>query len=588
MTLINPAGVHFIPTHTGQQHYDFIRDVQPGILKIVGSGQVGTPDVQIMANCYEAAPNAIHIYRNQPLSEQHDALWADPVGTAIRHVQTLSDEMDLRIQQAKERKLQLPDREQVRILGINEPVLELFPRKDDMSNYDEWLAMVNSRSAKLDDYMSTFGQEADKHGWRAGLGNFSGGQPPNVKPGDYATYNWFPKTRKVIEASQRRHFLAVHEYWDIEGPQEMVNWWTYRWMSCDWDCDIAVLESGVDQQVRGDAYKGNRGWVGNLEPQAYVDQQGTYIRHCMTDSRFLCNTPFTLDGDKIWFSFYIEGCMPQMVDLSNHLRAEIAAQGNNPNTIHLPNIKAPNPGSPLGTTQPTGPTATPSTPAGANIRTGASTNFSILGAVPNGQPIQITGKADGDGGIWYRVDSPFGPGWVSSTVVSVANTESVPIVTAPAQPALPTPDGDWDRILAWLHKQEGGFQDFDWDAGNWTGCKVGVGDKKGTNFGISACAYPNLDIPNLVQAQADSIFFKDYYVRSEAYQLPWPANLFAMNAAVNFHPLTAKSWVAQSGGDPLRFYALMLAGYRHSDAWPQAGNAWVDRMIDLEAEANKP
>ena len=337
MTRLNPLGVHFTPTHTGPHHYDFIRRAEPGVVKIVGSGQVGTPDVQIMADCYAAAPEAIHVYRNQPLSEEHDALWRDPAATARRHVTTLAAELAVRVNEAAARDLCLPYRDQWRILGINEPVIELFERQEDMSNYDEWLAMVEGRSALLDIYMSTFVWESEKVALRCGVGNFSGGQPANRKPGEYATYDWFPLTRKALETTRGRHSLVDHEYWDIGGPEEMVNWWTYRWMACDWDCEINVWETGVDRQIRRKQFDGNRGWQGHMSPAAYVDQHRRYMRRCLDDSRFGTATPFTLDGDNDWWSFYIEPCAEEMIALSTELRAGVAERP--VETIHIPSIR---------------------------------------------------------------------------------------------------------------------------------------------------------------------------------------------------------------------------------------------------------
>lgn len=64
-----------------------------------------------------------------------------------------------------------------------------------------------------------------------------------------------------------------------------------------------------------------------------------------------------------------------------------------------------------------------------------------------------------------------------------------------------------DLIIA---THEGAFQKRADDAGNWTGGKVGVGELKGTKFGISAHAFPDLDIENLTMAEAEELYFKVY------------------------------------------------------------------------------
>ena len=49
------------------------------------------------------------------------------------------------------------------------------------------------------------------------------------------------------------------------------------------------------------------------------------------------------------------------------------------------------------------------------------------------------------------------------------------------------------------------------DSGNWTGGKCGSGQCKGTKYGVSAAAYPSLDIINLTLEDAHTIYFRDYW-----------------------------------------------------------------------------
>lgn len=144
---------------------------------------------------------------------------------------------------------------------------------------------------------------------------------------------------------------------------------------------------------------------------------------------------------------------------------------------------------------------------------------------------------------------------------------------------------DWDKAKKFTSGWEGGFQNFNWDPGNWTGCKVGQGTLVGTNFGISACAHPNLDIKNLTREQADKIYFEEYWLATGCDKLPWPLNLIVFDTAINFGVTNAKNYLAESGGNLLHYIALRLRGYRHSDAWLQAHDAWIDRTIDLLLEA---
>lgn len=65
------------------------------------------------------------------------------------------------------------------------------------------------------------------------------------------------------------------------------------------------------------------------------------------------------------------------------------------------------------------------------IRSGPSPNTTSLGAVAGGTELPVTGRNAGT--TWWRVDSPFGVGWVSSLyVVFRGNIDAVPVVDQPA------------------------------------------------------------------------------------------------------------------------------------------------------------
>lgn len=64
-----------------------------------------------------------------------------------------------------------------------------------------------------------------------------------------------------------------------------------------------------------------------------------------------------------------------------------------------------------------------------------------------------------------------------------------------------------------VFSHEGLFQNKRSDRGNWTSGKVGVGELKGTKYGISAMTYPHLDIKNLTKEQAKEIYRQDWWVK---------------------------------------------------------------------------
>lgn len=70
---------------------------------------------------------------------------------------------------------------------------------------------------------------------------------------------------------------------------------------------------------------------------------------------------------------------------------------------------------------------------------------------------------------------------------------------------------NFDQAFRIILKHEGGFQSLPNDKGNWTGGKVGVGELKGTKYGISAARFPDLDIANLTIEQAGEIYRGQYW-----------------------------------------------------------------------------
>jgi hypothetical protein len=57
----------------------------------------------------------------------------------------------------------------------------------------------------------------------------------------------------------------------------------------------------------------------------------------------------------------------------------------------------------------------------------------------------------------------------------------------------------FDRTFEQTIGLEGGFSRDADDNGSWTGGRKGLGDLKGTKYGISAAQYPSLDIEHLIK-----------------------------------------------------------------------------------------
>lgn len=580
MTQRNLRGAYYCPTHDYKEDWDWLAAWQPNVIRLMLEGKPEDPnsfDVHQVKRVHDTCPDATILLRCWDVDDRnfaaHDEMVKDPVGEAERQVNWWSKVFDNAVAVGVPREKLMA--------GLNN---ETGPDKDgSLYPYTEHALTI-----------------ATPKGIRLGVLVFSNGRPSLDGESQYST-SYFAKLDNLIIANNGARLL--HEYmqpegmyavWIDEEGKERKDWTYLMGRNTRWpvnpNVNVIIGEWGLNGIIYNrhpDPKYGDSGWTNFKEwpPSRYADEYVECIRQASPNVIAIC--PFIEDWkDHKWQSFDLRGAYTEFL-----ARKDKCVRDDAPVTINLPSIQNDTPAQPA----PTGPTATPNTPAGANVRSGPNTSFPVLGAVPTGQPMPVTGVTINGSGAWYQVQSSYGAGWVSFMVVSVANIKGAPSLNVPDQPpAEPAPSqpsdpaGDnWSRIRTFLHQWEGGLQKLQWDAGNWTGCAVGAGELKGTNFGISACGYPNLDIEHLTQEQADNIFYNDMYLALGIDKQPWPLNLLMMNAAVNFPKTNATVWLQQSGGDPMLFYALMLRGYRHSDAWPQAGNAWVDRMIDLAVKAKE-
>ena len=70
---------------------------------------------------------------------------------------------------------------------------------------------------------------------------------------------------------------------------------------------------------------------------------------------------------------------------------------------------------------------------------------------------------------------------------------------------------NFDEAFTKLIGNEGTLSMDPKDRGNWTSGRVGVGQLKGSKYGISAAQYPKLDIAQLTLADARAIYLTDYW-----------------------------------------------------------------------------
>ena len=165
------------------------------------------------------------------------------------------------------------------------------------------------------------------------------------------------------------------------------------------------------------------------------------------------------------------------------------------------------------------------------------------------------------------------------------------------------------EILADLFTREGGYTDDPNDAGNWTGGRCGRGRCAGTKFGISASAYPLVDIEGLTLLDAEAIYRRDYWDRIRGDELPAGLAVLVFDAAVNNGVARATKWLqtvlgvapdgalgprsmaalAQRENDwkalACEYHALRFSFMGGLPSWSFYGLGWSRRLVRVLAQA---
>ncbi len=159
-----------------------------------------------------------------------------------------------------------------------------------------------------------------------------------------------------------------------------------------------------------------------------------------------------------------------------------------------------------------------------------------------------------------------------------------------------------EKSFTRVYEHEKGFTKNAADPGNWTGGAIGRGVLKGTKFGISAAAYPDVDIENLTYPQALVIFKRDYWDKvgmgvwhpALQYQFFDTAINSGVGAAskmlqqalgvVPDGAIGAKTQAAIRAAEPhalaLGFIAERLAYITRLTIWPTFGRGWSVRIAE--------
>lgn len=167
----------------------------------------------------------------------------------------------------------------------------------------------------------------------------------------------------------------------------------------------------------------------------------------------------------------------------------------------------------------------------------------------------------------------------------------------------------FDAVMDHLLREEGGFQNDPRDAGNWTGGAVGAGERRGTKFGISAAAYPMLDIVRVTEEVARALYEDDYWRVIRGGDLPAGLDLAVMDFAVHSGPAraartlqrvvgagvdgiigprtlaaTGRAWIGLGAADLLAQYGARRGAFLES-LGPTPWWGWRVRLLRVHAQA---
>ncbi len=167
---------------------------------------------------------------------------------------------------------------------------------------------------------------------------------------------------------------------------------------------------------------------------------------------------------------------------------------------------------------------------------------------------------------------------------------------------------DFDTAFTNVVGLEGKYSNDDRDLGNWTGGEVNKGELKGTMYGISAAAYPTLDIAGLTLQKAKAIYLTDYWNKLRCSTLPAPVavalfcegvNLGVEGAAKAFQrslkdqqidgnigQITIGLATSQPPKEVLcNFLTQCAYAYTQMDNFKADGKGWLSRVIKTAVEA---
>jgi murein DD-endopeptidase MepM/ murein hydrolase activator NlpD len=275
--------VHWIPVHDYPGDLELIASHSRKLVKVVYNGDPDNNHARTVLESIDG--DGVFIIRNWALSEQKDDVVRDPEATGRRHAQNWKawvDQSGL-------------DRHRFRFEGINE--FPMWVHGNDVYNR----------------YNVAYMDEADRLDINVMVGEINVGWPANS--GGDTPSNWMPYLETLRRLSWPGHWVGLHEYFGLGGPNDestgMVGWWAYRYRHLIDFCKqqglgfppIVITELGICKDYKDD--EGNilldpqSGWMGHIEPGTAFEHLSTYARVSAADG-IIAGTIFTTDGGHPW------------------------------------------------------------------------------------------------------------------------------------------------------------------------------------------------------------------------------------------------------------------------------------------------
>lgn len=169
---------------------------------------------------------------------------------------------------------------------------------------------------------------------------------------------------------------------------------------------------------------------------------------------------------------------------------------------------------------------------------------------------------------------------------------------------------DFVSAFQWVSSPaiEGGLSMDPADKGNWTGGEVGVGELRGSKYGISAASFPDVDIANLTVQDAATLAKPNYWDKVRGDEIPYPAALLMFDFGYNAGPLLAIKTMQRALdltddgvfgpktlgavkqaklADLRQFNMQRILAYMRMPGYPTYGAGWRTRSAATLAEATR-